>query len=128
MQAGSAAKWPQLILLNKVTGARLNIFYAYENAGYTEGGTGPRPDCESMRSILADGYMLLFHFPKFAKEDPAMDTDGIWNNYISGWISSQYPEKSTLLGSLVFGDCRKKYRLVIDAIEKSVAIKSLIFC
>lgn len=110
IQFGSTGRWLPLILLDKVTGTRLNIFYAYGNAGYTEGGTGPRPDCESMRSTLAEGYMLLFHFPKFAKEDPAMDPAGIWNDYVSGWINSQYPEKSILLASPVPDDCKKKYR------------------
>lgn len=120
MQDGSTGRWLPLILLDKVTGTRLNIFYAYGKAGYTEGGAGPRPDCESMRTTLAEGYMLLFHFPKFAKEDPAMDPDGMWNNYISGWINSQYPEKSILLESPVSDGCKQKYRLVIDAIYKKL--------
>lgn len=117
---GSTGRWLPLILLDKVTSTRLNIFYAYGMAGYTEGAAGPRPDCESMRTTLAEGYMLLFKFPKFAKEDPAMDPDGVWNDYISGWISSQYPEKSILLESPVSDECKQKYQLVIDAIYKKL--------
>nr|WP_314625391.1 hypothetical protein [uncultured Noviherbaspirillum sp.] len=120
VEYGSTGRWLPLILLDKVTGTRLNIFYAYGNAGYTEGGAGPRPDCESMRSTLAEGYMLLFHFPKFAKEDPVMDPTGIWNDYVSGWINSQYPERSILLESPVSEKCMMKYRLVIDAIAEKL--------
>lgn len=107
IQFGSTVRWLPLILLDKITGTRFNIFYTYGNAGYTEGGASPRPDCESMRSTLAEDYMLLFHFPKFAKEDPAMDPAGIWNDYVSGWINSQYPEKSILLARPVPDDCKK---------------------
>jgi len=117
-QHGSTGRWLPLILLDKLTNRRLNVFYAYGNAGYSEGGTGPRPDCESLRSTLAEGYMLLFNFPKFAKEDPVMDPRGIWNDYISGWINSQYPEKSGLLASPVTEECKQKYQLVMEAIAK----------
>ena len=112
--------WRPLILLDKVIGTRLNVFYAYGNADYTEGGTGPRLDCESMRSTLAEGYMLLFHFPKFAKEDPAMDPAGIWNGYVSGSINFQYPERSILLESAVSEKCIRKYRLLVDAIVEKL--------
>jgi hypothetical protein len=116
----STGEWFPLILLDKVTGARYDVFYAYGNAGYSVGSTGPVPDCESMRWTLAVGYMLFFHFPKFAKIDPLMDPDGEWNDYKSGYINSHYPGKDNFLASPVSNDCREKYRLVIDALAKEL--------
>jgi hypothetical protein len=118
MQSGSTGRWLPLVLLDKATDARLYIFYAYGEAGYTEVSTGPRPDCESVRSTMAKGYMMLFHFPEFDKKDPAMDKKGSWNDYVSGWIHSQYPGKMELLESPVPDECKQKYRLVIDALFK----------
>ena len=120
IQKGSVGSWFALILFDKVNKSRIDASYSYGNAGYTVGSTGMRSDCDSMRSTLAVGYMLFFHFPKFAKDDPAMDPEGIWNDYKSGYVESQYPTKQTFLNSPVSGECKEKYRLVIDALANKL--------
>jgi hypothetical protein len=120
IHTGRLEGWLPLILLDRITGARLNVSYSYGNAGYTTGATGPRPDCESLRWTLAEGYMLFFNFPKFAKDDPVMDPKGIWNDYMSAYVNSQYPGKDNFLASPVSSDCKEKYRLVIDALAKEL--------
>lgn len=117
-RGGRLEGWLPLILLDRIVGTRLDVSYSYGNAGYTVGATGPRPSCESVRLTLAEGYMLFFHFPNFAKEDPVMDPDGIWNDYQSGYVNSQYPGKENFFASTVSEDCKEKYRLVIDALAK----------
>jgi hypothetical protein len=117
---GRLGGWLPLILLDKVTGTRLDVSYSYGNAGYTSGATGPRPDCESVRWTLAEGYMLFFHFPKYAKDDSVMDPNGIWNDYKSAYVNSQYPGKDNFLASPVPDECKEKYRLVIDALAKEL--------
>jgi hypothetical protein len=73
-----------------------------------------------MRQTLAIGYMLFFHFPKFAKDDPVMDPEGNWNDYKSGYAGSQYPGKENFLASPVSEECKAKYRLVIDALANEL--------
>lgn len=114
----STGAWFPLILLDKVTGARYDVFYTYGNAGYSASAGGPLPNCDSLRWTLAVGYMLFFHFPKFAENDPVMNPDGDWNDYKSGYASSQYPGKEGFLASPVSSECKEKYRLVIDALAK----------
>lgn len=117
---GRLEGWLPLILLDRTSGNRLDVSYSYGNAGYSAGSTGRRPDCESVRKTLAEGYMLFFHFPKFAKVDPAMDPDGEWNDYKSGYVNSQYPGKENFLASPVNDDCKKKYSLIIDMLAKEL--------
>lgn len=117
---GSTDGWFPLILIDRLAGARYEVFYTYENAGYSAGSRGPVPDCESMRWTLAVGYMLFFHFPKFAKDDPVMDPDGEWNDYKSAYVNSHYPGKKNFLSSPVPDECKERYRLVIDALAKEL--------
>jgi hypothetical protein len=119
----STGGWFPLILLDKLTNARYEVFYTYGNAGYSSGSTGPRPDCESLRRTLAVGYMLFFHFPQFAKIDPAMDPEGDWNDYQSGYVNSQYPGKENFLVSTVSDECKAKYQLIIDVLAKELEIE-----
>lgn len=120
--------WVPLILLDKITGARIEIPYKAGNAGHdmtpmiidSEFSEG----CEEARVKLAVGFMLLFHFPRFAKADPIMDPQGIWNDYGVGWLRSEYWAMSKQYMRSLPNDCLEKYRLVIDELTGKGAFES----
>lgn len=47
------------------------------------------------------GYMLFFHFPKFAKVDPFMSPDGDCNDCRFGYVNSQCLGEEDVLASAV---------------------------
>jgi hypothetical protein len=109
-----------LILLDKVTGERIDVNYAYGNAGYSAAAREAPSDCANLRAYLAEGYMLNFHFPKFARNDPVTDPEGDWNDVISGWFFSQYTYKEAVIHSALPTECIEKYQAVIDALAKKL--------
>jgi hypothetical protein len=117
--------WVPLILLDKVTGARIEIPYKAGNAGYDMTPMSFNNEfsgkCEEARVKLAIGYMLLFRFPKFAKNDPVMDPEGIWNDYGGGWLRSEHWAMDQQYRDSLPDDCLEKYRLVIDALKEKGA-------
>lgn len=117
-----SALWVPLILLDKVTGERLEVPYRFGLAGITKlpmrRGNGFEGTCEALRVNLAIGHMLLFHFPEFAKKDPVMAPGNIWNDYASGWMRSEFWAIGEEELSRVPDDCVEKYRLVIDVLKK----------
>jgi hypothetical protein len=113
--------WVPMILRDKVSGARIEIPY---KAGYAGADKMPmsfntqfQGSCEATRLKLAVGYMLHFHFPKFAMDDAAMSPRGKWNDYGDGFFWSEYWELSDSSLDNLPDDCREKYRLVIDALK-----------
>jgi hypothetical protein len=113
--------WVPMILRDKVSGARIEIPYKAGYAGWDKTpmffNTQFQGGCEAVRLKLAIGYMLHFHFPKFAKNDVAMNPQGKWNDYGGGFFWSEYWEMSDSRLNELPDDCREKYRLVIEALK-----------
>lgn len=113
--------WVPMILRDKVSGARIEIPYKAGRAGLEKTPMSFNAEfqgnCEAMRLKLAVGYMLHFHFPKFAKNDPAMNPQGGWNDYGGGFFWSEYWEMGDGRLRELRDECREKYRLVIDALK-----------
>lgn len=111
-----AGSWIPLILLDKVSGERMQVDYVYGNAGYSAAAGFSPVNCEISRKYLAISYMLLFHFPEFAKNDPLTDPKGYWNDVISGWLNATYTDPLELRQLELPIECRSRYRLVVSAI------------
>jgi hypothetical protein len=112
----TTGSWVPLILMDKSNGQRMQVDYVYGNAGYSTAAGFIPEDCELVRKYLAISYMLLFHFPEFAKNDPITDPKGYWNDVISGWLSATYTDPLKLRQLKLPMECKDKYRLVVSAL------------
>jgi hypothetical protein len=112
--------WFPLILLDRTTGEKNKLIYLYGNAGYSPSAQGVPGGCAMLRRYLAEGYMLNFRFPRFAKDDPVTDPNGDWNDIVSGWVSTRYIYREEILRSDLPSECKEKYSLVINALAKKL--------
>lgn len=117
-----------LILLDKITGNRTEIPYKAKSAGYGMTAMSIESEFwgnyEETRIKLAVGYMLLFHFSKFAENDPIMDPKGIWNSYSGGWLRSEHFTMGKKFLRSLPDYCQAKYRLVIEQLRSKGAFES----
>lgn len=113
--------WVPLILLDKSNGERIQVDYVYGNAGYSAAARFIPEDCELARKYLAISYMLVFHFPEFARNDPITDPKGYWNDVISGWLNATYTDPFELRQLKLPIECKDRYRLVVSALVEKLS-------
>lgn len=117
----TTGNWVPLILLDKSNGQRMRIDYVYGNAGYSAAARFIPEDCELVRKYLAISYMLVFHFPEFAKNDPITNPKGYWNDVISGWLNATYTDSFELRQLKLPIECKDRYRLVVSALVEELS-------